>query len=86
MKSSTFDIQNYSAEGEDFRPSATSSLTLSSRELQACALIPIINDIIFEEREDFQVLLRTSDENVAFDSDRVVVAILDEDSQFNSML
>ena len=61
--------------------SLTSQLTFTDSVSVICRNVMIINDAFYENPENFDVFLTSSDEDVRLDQGRGVVTILDEDGK-----
>ena len=61
--------------------SLTEQLTFTSSMSEICRNVMINNDGFYEDPENFDVILTTTDGDVMLDQDRGVITILDEDGK-----
>ena len=61
-------------------------LTLSNSTPRACFTFDVVNDELYELREDFFVNLTTTDQTVTFRLSYIIVMILDDDGELSLAL
>ena len=73
----------FPAAPDDFQRITMTTLTFSAAVLQQNVTLHIRDDPLYEGRENFSLVLRTSDSRVVPSPDQVSILITDNDSEIN---